>query len=567
MCMTKFPKVNYGDWRKLVDGDLKGASFDEKMLTHTWEGVILQPIYRPEDVEPLAQLHSYPGLPPFARGAAASGYVNRPWEISQEISSPSPSEFNHAARNSLANGLNALNMVVDKATRNGNDPDWARPEDSDPGGVSIATLKDLERALEGIDLRKTSLFVRSGASGMPFAALLMGLMRKRRQASADLRGCIETDPLGVISHEGSLPQSLAGAYREMASLTSWAATHAPHLQTICVHGRAWHEAGGHAVQELAFTLAAGIEYLREMHQRGLSVDVVAPRIRFAVTAGTGIFIEISKFRALRMLWARAVATLGGNEESQRLALHVRTSLWNKTVRDPHTNIMRGTVEAFAAIIGGCDSLQVGAFDEVLRANSDLGNRLARNTQLVLQKECHLTHVADPAGGSYYVETLTTDLAKRAWALFQEVEKLGGMAAALRVGFPQKAVAATAAEKIKAAAEGKIGIVGVNRYVNTKEAPPAVPAPDDTLYYRRCAQQIASYRTSLEDADNDFILKKLDDIVRARKEELFEQSIQAASAGATLGEIVRAVRIHDRPEAPITPVCLTRAAAALERKLL
>lgn len=561
--MTEFPKVQYSDWRKLVEGELKGAAFDEKMLTRTSEGITLQPVYKREDVAGLPQADTFPGLAPFPRGASAAGYAGHPWDVSQEINSSSPAEFNHAARNSLASGLSALNMVLDKATRNGADPDWAKHGEVGSGGLSIATLRDLERALEGIDLRKTSLFVRSGASAMPFAALLMALMRRRRQPTSRLRGCIEMDPLGVLSHEGILPQSLEGAYREMAVLTRWAAKHAPNLQTICVHSRSWHEAGGNAVQELAFTLATAVEYLREMHTRELDVNVVAPRMRFAVTVGSNLFLEISKLRALRMLWARAVAAMEGSEESQRLALHVRTSLWNKTTRDPHNNILRATVEAFAGVLGGCDSLQVGAFDELIRPPDDFSRRLARNTQLILQKECHLTHVIDPAGGSWYVETLTNDLASRAWALFQEVEKLGGMAAALQAEFPQKTVAATAAEKIKAVAEKRQVIVGVNQYVNAKEKPLEAPEVVPTAFHKRRAVQIASHRTSLEDADNEFVLKKLSGIVNVRGEKLFPECIEAATAGATLGEIVRAVRINDRPCAPITPVSLTRAAAALE----
>ena len=183
-----------------------------------------------------------------------------------------------------------------------------------------------------------------------------------------------------------------------------------------------------------------------MNRRGLEAGTVAPRMRFAVTVGTNFFMEIAKLRALRMLWSRAVAAAGGGEEAQRLSLHVRTSQWNKTVLDPYNNMLRTTVEALAGVLGGCDSMQVGAFDEVIRQPDDFSQRIARNTQLILQKECELSRVIDPAGGSWYVEMLTAELANRAWALFQEVEKLGGMEAALKAGFPQKAVAATAAGK-------------------------------------------------------------------------------------------------------------------------
>src|ERR1700722_4874528 len=431
LLLADFPPVGYGDWHRLVETELKGAPFEKRMFITTYEGITLKPIYRPEDIANLPHLHSFPGFAPFVRGTTAGGYASQPWAIPQEITCSSPAEFNHEARNSLAGGLNALNMVLDKATRNGRDPDWAIPDEVGSGGLSIATLRDLEQALAGIDLRKTILFVRSGASGMPFAVLLMALMRKRKQQPSALRGCIEMDPLGVLSHEGSLPQSTEAAYREMAALTRWAADHAHRVQTICVHSRAWHEAGGNAVQELAFTLATGIEYLREMQWRGLEVNTVAPRIRFAVTVGQNLFLEIAKLRALRMLWLRAVAVLGGNEDAQKLSLHVRTSQWNKSILDPYNNILRATVEALAGALGGCDSMQVGAFDEVVRPPDDFSRRIARNTQLILQKECNLTRVIDPAGGSWFAEVMTTELADRAWPLFQEVEKIGGMEAALR----------------------------------------------------------------------------------------------------------------------------------------
>jgi methylmalonyl-CoA mutase len=562
--LAEFPPVGLEDWRKLVDVELKGAPFDKKMLTPTSEGITLRPLYRREDTANLPHINSFPGFAPFVRGTRAGGYLKRSWDISQEIAVSSPAGFNNAACNSLSHGSTALNMVLDKATRNGQDPDWAQPEEVGNGGLSVATLSDLDRALAGIDLDQTSLFIRSGASAMPFAALLVALTQTRRKASANLRGCIEMDPLGVLSHEGRLPQSLECAYREMAVLTQWAARNAPQLQTICVHSRSWHEGGGNAVQELAFTLATAVDYLREMHERGIEVDIVAPRIRFAVTVGSSFFLEIAKLRALRMLWSRAVAAVGGTDVSQRAALHVRTSLWNKTVCDPHNNMLRTTVEAFAGVLGGCDSMQVGAFDEIIRQPDDFSRRIARNTQIILDKECNLTHVIDPAGGSWYVETLTAELAARAWTLFQEVEKLGGMHAALRAGFPQKAVAATAAEKLKAVARRRDSIVGINQYANPREEPLKTPATDGAAFYRRRAHDVAALRTSLDDAADATALEKLGQVLDYQGPELFDACVKAVVAGATLGEITRAIRINDSPSAPINPVCLTRAAAAFEK---
>lgn len=552
------------DWRKLVEAELKGAPFDKRMFTTTYEGITLRPIYRREDAAGLAHVNSLPGFAPFVRGARASGYLKESWDVSQEITECSPVNFNNAALNSLSRGSNALNMVLDKATRNGQDPDWAKPDEVGCGGLSVATLADLDRALAGIDLAKTSLLVRSGASALPFASLLIALARKRKKSPANLRGCVEMDPLGVLAHEGQLPQSLDGAYREMAVLTEWCAAVAPQLQTICIHSRTWHEGGGSAVQELAFTLATAVEYLREMNRRSLDVDVVAPRMRFAITVGANYFMEIAKLRALRMLWSRAIAALGGSEASQKLFLHVRTSRWNKSVCDPYNNMLRSTVEAFAGVLGGCDSMQVGAFDEVVRQPDDFSQRIARNTQLVLQRECDLTHVVDPAGGSWYVESLTSDLAARAWALFQEVEKLGGMQAAMRAGFPQKALGAIAAEKLKAVARRRDSIIGINQYANPKEQPLEIPATDPRGFYRRRSEAIAAYRTSLEDAENSGIMERLAEVLVLNGPALFDACVEAVSAGASLGEITRTIRIKENPCAPITPVCLTRAAEGFEK---
>jgi methylmalonyl-CoA mutase len=562
--LAGFPTPSYDDWRKLVEAELKGAPFDKKMFTETYEGIRLQPIYRAADTAGLAQVDSLPGFAPFVRGAAASGYLKAPWDVSQEIVASSPSAFNEAARNSLARGLNALNIVLDRASRNGLDPDWAQPAEVGLGGLSVATLDDLDRALDGIDLGKVSLFVRSGASALPFAALLVALARKRKLDPSSLLGCIEMDPLGVLAHEGRLPQSLAGAYREMAALTRWASEHAPRLRTICVHSRAWHEAGGNAVDELAFTLATAVEYLRALHDRGIEINRVAPRIRFAVTVGEQFFTEIAKLRALRLLWSSAVKALGGCELSQTLSLHVRTSLWNKTAVDPYNNLLRGTVEAFAAVVGGCESLQVGAFDEAVRPPDDFSQRLARNTQLILQKECHLTDVIDPAGGSWYVESLTAELAKRAWARFQEIEKLGGMHAAMTQGFPQQKVAATAAQRLKMVAQRRDSIVGINQYANAKEKPLAAGPAVDAAFQRRRAQQVADHRTALDDEASTRVLRQLAGIVGLTGSTLLDAAAEAVLAGATLGEVTRAIRIQDTPATPLTPVCITRAAAGVER---
>lgn len=560
-----FPPLSYADWKAAVETELKGAPFDKKMLTPTYEGITLQPLYRRDDLEGLKHVDTFPGFAPYVRGIRASGYRAESWQVSQELYAPAPTEFNRLARAALTRGLTSLNMVVDHATRNGQDPDRVlSPEDVGAGGVSIATLDDVARALDGVEVAQVPLFVRTGASALPFAALLAAWLRRQGKPLSQLTGCIEMDPLGILAHEGKLPQSLDGAYREMALLTRWAAQHAPGLQTICVHSRAWHESGASAVQELAFALAAGVEYLRQMHQRGLDVNTVAPHLRFALTVGSHFFMEIAKLRAARLLWANAVAALGGSEEAQKLHLHVRTAQFNKSRLDPYVNLLRTTVEAFGAVMGGAQSLQVGAFDEVIRPPDDFSRRLARNIQLILQKECDLDKVIDPAGGAYYVEWLTDQLARRAWALFQEVEKRGGMAAAMRQGFPQAEVAQTRAARLKAVAHRRDTLVGVNQYANSKEEPLPATAAVPPDFHRHRARQIEDYRSGAEETQSTTILERLNRIVNGGEAGVVEAAIEAALAGATLGEITRALRANDTPETGWQPVPLVRAAEAFER---
>lgn len=562
--LAEFKPVSWDDWKALVDAELKGAPFEKKMFSPTYEGIVLRPLYtRAEGSRPVGAV-SWPGFPPYTRGSRASGYRGRAWEVSQEIRAASPAEFNDAARSSLQRGLTALNIVLDQATRRGADPDSASAAEVGAGGLSLATLADLDRALDGIDLAAVPLFIRSGASGMPVAALLAALARRRGVALTAVQGCIEVDPLGVLAHEGRLPQSLAGAYREMAAVTAWAAEAAPRLQTLCVHSRSWHEAGGNAVQELALSMATALAYLRAMEAAGLGVDVTAPRLRFAFTVGTQFFMEIAKLRAARMLWSRLVGVLGGSAEAQRASLHVRTSLFNKTTYDPHNNLLRTTVEAFAAVLGGCDSLQVGPFDEVLRVPGEFSQRVARNQQLILRDECALTQVIDPAGGGWLVESLTEDLARKAWAVFQEIEKLGGMAAALRAGWPQREVAKVAEERLRNVSRRRDSIVGTNVYANLAETPLDVPDADPTAYHARRVREVAAARTTPENAQNEAVLESLARLVGRSGVGLFEGSVEAVAAGATLGEITRAIRIEDRPDDPVTPAGLTRAASGFER---
>ena len=564
LTFNEFSGATYEQWRKEAEVTLKGAPFEKKLVTKTYEGIDLQPIYNKEDVEGLKFTGNLPGFSPYLRSEEFLGYQGKPWEICQKLNYATPKEFNSAARNDLDRGLTALNIWLDKASRDGKDPEQAKVGEVGAGGLSIATLEDLAQALQGIDLTSIPLFVRSGASALPFGALLFALARKRGYSTVDLLGCIEMDPIGVLSHEGTLPQSLESAYKEMATLTDWAKLNAPKLQTICVHSRPYHESGANGVQELAFSIAKGAEYLRELSSRGLSVDDVAPRMRFSFTVGSNFFMEIAKLRAARVLWARVVQAFGGSQASQRMTLHVRTALFNKTVCDPYVNLLRTTAEAFSAVLGGVDSLHVGPFDDAFRLTDDFSRRIARNTQLILQKEAQLARVVDPAGGSWYVETLTEQLARKAWTLFQEVEKQGGIFKSLVAGFPQAEIEKIAKQRVANTATRRDVIVGTNLYPNVGEPQLEVRKVDFKAVYEKRCKAISQFRTSDSNFDDTVVLDKLSLLLEAKGPALVDACVDAILSGATLGEITRTLRSGDAKSPVITPLKSFRLAEPFEK---
>jgi methylmalonyl-CoA mutase len=304
--------------------------------------------------------------------------------------------------------------------------------------------------------------------------------------------------------------------------------------------------------------------LRELAKHSVPVNDALRHVRFSLSAGSNFFMEVAKFRAARQVWSQAVAALGSDDTACPMHLHVRTATFNKTVTDAHTNMLRTTTEAFSGVVGGCDSLHVSPYDEVTRLPDEFSRRIARNTQTILAEECDLTRVVDPAGGSHYVEWLTNEVATRAWALFQEIEKLGGMTAALQAGFPQKLVAEAAKARADGVAKRRTIIVGVNQYANAREAQPDRRTPDYAAIQKKRAKQVADYRTKHDAEEDAFVLNSLSTLLESQPRSALEAAIEAVSKGATLGEICRAMRSHDGEHPRITPLRIHRAAQPFER---
>jgi methylmalonyl-CoA mutase len=530
-----FPHPTYEEWRELTEKSLKGASFEEKLVTHTYEGMDLQPMYRMEDIQHLPFVSSIPGSAPYVRSSNPLGHAEKPWDVSQELTAPTPQLFNEAAQHDIARGQTALNIVLDKATRKGLDADQAKDTDVGSAGLSLSTLSDLKTALKGIDLENLPLYV-LGEGAFSFLALAAAYLKAEGKPLGVLRGCIGEDPLGTLAAEGLLPGSAADVYDRLAGITAWALENAPSLQTITVQGAPYHNGGGSAVQEVAFVLAAGAEYLRKLQARGLAIDEVAPRILFSFSIGSNFFMEIAKLRAARILWSTIVEAFGGSEESQKMRIHARTSAWTKTVHDPYVNMLRGTAEAFAGIVGGADSLHVSPFDEAIRPSDEFSRRIARNTQIILQQEANLSRVIDPAGGSWYVETLTDSIAQHAWSLFQKVEEMGGMYEALVKGFPQSEIAEVAAARRKNIGRRKDKFVGTNMYPNLSEKPVAYNQDALRLIQRERIDAVIKERENANENAVKEALAKLKGTAGQASTGLVDQAAIAVASGATAGEV-------------------------------
>ncbi|MGE9296097.1 MAG: methylmalonyl-CoA mutase family protein [Puniceicoccales bacterium] len=540
--LAEFEHASYEAWRSAAEALLKGAPFDKIMRTPTPEGITLQPIYRREDLVNAPAAQTMPGSDGFTRGASPGGYREQPWRIAQEIPYGDPTELNRALLHDLARGQDAINLIFDIATMKGVDPDAAPDGDVAACGLSIASLPDMRKALNGVFPTAVPIYFQSGCSGLVLHTFFRAWLSEQNEVQLTaVDGGIGMDPLAYLARAGELPAPLSQLLDEMAVVARDNAAHMPKFTTAGVSGMPYHCAGGSATQELAAVLASGLEYLRALTERGLSVNEAARQIHFTLSVGPNFFMEIAKFRAARPLWAKIVAALGGDESAQAMRLNARTGLNNKTRHDPYVNMLRTTTEALGAVIGGVESLCVGTFDEIIRSPNEFSRRIARNTQIILQEECELTGVVDPAGGSWFVENLTQQVAEAAWKIFQEIEKEGGMSSALQSGFVQQSINAAAEKKSTLVGQRRLALVGTNQYPNLTEKPLEAPTPNFAALRKRRALESTNHRLCADTHADKNLLEQLADIQRSEPSQLISKLIKAAKSGATLGELVKTLR--------------------------
>lgn len=437
-------------WRKTVEAELKGVPFEKKLVTRTPEGLAINPLYTRLDLGGIAAIDAKPGEGPFVRGVTSFGYKSGQWEVAQEISAATPEDFNRALLADLMAGQNSVVL---------------------PCAAAGYTAGELETALRDVSLTALPVHFDAGVRAEDGAAAYLKLAAKRGLDIRQLKGGVTLDPLAAWIRQGSLPVSLKIAFDDLATWVKRAGYEAPLLRTIGIDATPWADAGGTAVQELAFALASASAVLTELSERGVSADQAAAKIQCRFAIGSQFFMEIAKFRALRGLWSRLLKGYGIEPSVAVMpAVHARTGRWNKTLLDAHVNMLRVTTEGLSAVLGGIDSLHIAPYNEVSGQTDDISRRIARNVHVLLAEEFNFTEVADAAGGSWYVEKLTDELARKAWALFQEIEAAGGLCAALREGRPQSLVAQAAEEKSDALDRRRSGLLGTNLFPNLAEKP-------------------------------------------------------------------------------------------------
>ena len=540
--MTGFPKRSAAEWARewtKIAARENGGRSPDQLAWNTTEGIAVKVLYTAEDLARLEHLDSMPGLPPYTRGPRATMYAVRPWTVRQYAGFSTAEESNAFYRKNLLAGQTGLSVAFDLPTHRGYDSDHPRVVgDVGKAGVAIDTVEDMKILFDGIALSQTSVSMTMNGAVLPIMAMFVVAAEEQGVKPADLAGTLQNDILKEFMVRNTYIYPPAPSMGIVADIIGYTARHMPKFNPISISGYHMQEAGATCVEELGFTIADGIEYVRAAIGSGMAVDEFAPRLSFFFGIGMNFFMEVAKLRAARLVWAELMTELFRPRDVRSLMLrtHCQTSGVSLTSKDPYNNIVRTTIEALAAALGGTQSLHTNSFDEALALPTPFSAHIARNTQLVIQEESGVTRVVDPLGGSYYVEHLTASLAQEARKLIREVEQLGGMTRAVESGMPKMRIEQSAALRQARIDRGEEVIVGVNKYPLADE--PEIEILDiDNSAVRE--SQIARLQRVRQTRDAAACKAALDALTRAAETKagnLLELAIVAARARASVGEI-------------------------------
>jgi len=536
--MSDFPKKPLDDWRALASKELKGGDPD----AHSWatpEGIAVKPLYTADDLAALENLDSLPGFPPYLRGPRATMYTQRPWTLRQYAGFSTAEESNAFYRQNLAAGQRGLSVAFDLATHRGYDSDHPRVVgDVGKAGVAIDSVEDMKILFDGIPLDRMSVSMTMNGAVLPVLAGYIVAAEEQGVDQAQLSGTIQNDILKEFMVRNTYIYPPEPSMRIVADIIAYTAQHMPRFNSISISGYHMQEAGATCVQELAFTIADGIEYVRAALSTGLEVDAFAPRLSFFFAIGMNFFMEVAKLRAARLLWADLMGKNFAPKDPRSLMLrtHCQTSGVSLTEQDPYNNVVRTTVEAMAAALGGTQSLHTNAFDEAVGLPTRTSARIARNTQLILQEETGITRVVDPLAGSYYLESLTASLAEAARKLIDEVEEMGGMTKAVASGMPKLRIEDSAARRQARVDRGEDVIVGVNKYRSEANDEIELLDIDNTAVRNQQVARLNKLRAERDEAACTAALEALIRAARDKSGNLLALAIEATRRRATVGEI-------------------------------
>ncbi|MGR3376879.1 methylmalonyl-CoA mutase [Salipiger abyssi] len=528
------------DWRNLAEKELRGRPLED-LTWDTLEGIEVKPLYTAEDVEGLPQIGELPGFEPFTRGVKATMYAGRPWTIRQYAGFSTAEESNAFYRKALAAGQQGVSVAFDLATHRGYDSDHPRVVgDVGKAGVAIDSVEDMKILFDGIPLDKVSVSMTMNGAVIPILANFIVAGQEQGHPVAALSGTIQNDILKEFMVRNTYIYPPEPSMRIVSDIIEYTSGQMPRFNSISISGYHMQEAGANLVQELAFTLADGREYVRAAIAAGMDVDAFAGRQSFFFAIGMNFFMEIAKLRAARLLWHRIMSEFQPQKPgSLMLRTHCQTSGVSLQEQDPYNNVVRTAYEAMSAALGGTQSLHTNALDEAIALPTDFSARIARNTQLILQEETGIIHVVDPLAGSYYIESLTAELAEKAWALIEEVEEMGGMTKAVASGMPKLRIEETAARRQALIDRGEDVIVGVNKYRKDREDPIDILDIDNVKVRDSQIARLQQIRASRDEAA---CAAALEEITRRAREggNLLEAAVEAARARATVGEISMAM---------------------------
>ncbi len=535
------PAANFQSWLKAAAKSAPGGNVDS-LDWHTPEGLRVKALYTAADLEGLPYANTLPGFPPFVRGPQASMYAVRPWTIRQYAGFSTAEESNAFYRNALVGGAQGISVAFDLATHRGYDSDHPRVAgDVGKAGVAIDSVEDMKILFDRIPLEKISVSMTMNGAVLPVLAGYIVAAEEQGVKPEQLAGTIQNDILKEFMVRNTYIYPPEPSMRIVADIIEYTSRHMPKFNSISISGYHMQEAGATQALELALTLADGKEYVRTAVARGLDIDDFAGRLSFFFCIGMNFYLEVAKLRAARLLWCRIMREFGPkNPRSLMLRTHCQTSGWSLTEQDPYNNIVRTTVEAMAAIFGGTQSLHTNSFDEAIALPSDFSAHIARNTQLILQEETHITKVIDPWAGSYLVERLTQDLADKAWATIEEVEAMGGMTKAVASGWAKLKIETCAAEKQARIERGEDVIVGVNKYKLEHEAAVEVRDIDDQAVREAQIARLKTVRAARNSQAVEAALAGLTEAARSGTGNLLELSIHAMRLRATVGEVSNAL---------------------------